>query len=108
MPDLAELTYAVHDCIADRVKQTAGSAVNLEICEYVVISGIQVHTGFTKNFFWPGSVTKFSAAGAEDLMAEYKREISADKRDMYAGLVMVFPTCRCVCDIYTRVWCDHC
>ena len=91
VPDLTELTYAVHECIADRVTEVAKSTVNPEMCEYIVVSGIQVHTGFTKNFFWPGSAKKYSAAGCEDLMAEYKREVAADQRDMYAGLVMVLP-----------------
>ena len=89
VPDLTELTYAVHECILDRVQKTADSAVNLKDCEYVIISGIQVHTGFTQNFFWPGTATLYSEAGSVDLMGEYKASVAQDKRDMFAGLVMV-------------------
>lgn len=89
VPDLTELTYAVHECIVDRVRQTANSAVNPNNCEFVIISGIQVHTGFTQNFFWPGTATKHSSAGCVDLMGEYRASVAQDKRDMFAGLVMV-------------------
>lgn len=44
-PTLPELTYAVHECIHETVKSTAAAAVDLDNCEYVIISGIQIHSG---------------------------------------------------------------
>jgi hypothetical protein len=70
-PNLTQLTYAVHECIVDEVNRTAAASVDLENCEYVVISGIQVHCGFSKTFWWPGSVKKYSSSGVEDLYEEY-------------------------------------
>jgi len=89
VPSLVNLTYAIHQCISDRVRHTAADAVNLERADYVIISGIQVHAGFSENFFWPGSVTKYSAAGTEDLMEQYRSSVSQDKGYIYDGLVMV-------------------
>jgi len=60
-PTLVELTYAVHECILSDVKRTAAAAVNLEAAEYVIISGIQVHAGFSQTMFWPGTMTKYTA-----------------------------------------------
>ena len=60
-PTLVELTYAVHECILSDVRRTAAAAVNLDAAEYVIISGIQVHAGFSQTMFWPGTMTKYTA-----------------------------------------------
>jgi len=77
VPTLTELTYATHDCILQNVKRTAASAVDMDKCEYIIISGIQVHAAFSKNMFWPGSITKYSSKGEENLYKEYARSVSA-------------------------------
>jgi hypothetical protein len=77
VPSLPELTYAVHECILDDVRKTAESTVNLDSAEYVIISGIQVHAGFSKTMFWPGSITKYTAAGVEDLYEDYAAKVAA-------------------------------
>jgi hypothetical protein len=60
-PSLIELTYAVHQCILDEVRSTAKQAVDLDAAEYIIISGIQVHAGFSKTLFWPGTIEKVYA-----------------------------------------------
>ena len=76
VPTLTELTYATHDCILESVKRTAASAVDMGKCEYIIISGIQVHAAFSKTMFWPGSITKYSSRGVENLYEEYSRSVS--------------------------------
>jgi len=76
-PTLIELTYAVHECILDEVRNTAKAAVDLELAEYVIISGIQVHGGFSKTVFWPGSILKYTNKGPPiDLYEEYAASVS--------------------------------
>jgi hypothetical protein len=75
-PTLPELTYAVHECIEDVVKSTASSAVDIKSCEYVIISGIQIHSGFSKTMFWPGSIKKYTSSGVEDLYEEYAESVA--------------------------------
>ena len=70
-PNLQELTYAVHECIVASVERTAEAAVDLAKSEYIIISGIQVHAGFSENFFWPGTMKKYTAEGVTDLYEEY-------------------------------------
>lgn len=78
-PTLVELTYAVHECILSDVKRTAAAAVNLEAAEYVIISGIQVHAGFSQTMFWPGTMTKYTAQGETDLYSEYAECATMDR-----------------------------
>ena len=75
-PTLPELTYAVHECIHETVKSTASAAVDIDNCEYVIISGIQIHSGFSKTMFWPGSIKKYSSAGVEDLYEQYAESVA--------------------------------
>ncbi|EKX48690.1 hypothetical protein GUITHDRAFT_53607, partial [Guillardia theta CCMP2712] len=55
VPTLVELTYAAHECILADVQRTAQQSVDREACEYIIISGIQVHGAHESNFFWPGT-----------------------------------------------------
>ena len=66
-----DLTYTVHECIREQVARTASSTADMDQCEYIIISGIQVHTGFKQNFYWPGTATKHTSAGALDLLPEF-------------------------------------
>jgi hypothetical protein len=75
-PTLVELTYAVHDCILSDVRRTAEAAVNLDTAEYVIVSGIQVHAGFSQTMFWPGSITKYTSEGETNLYEEYAESVS--------------------------------
>jgi hypothetical protein len=75
-PSLVELTYAVHDCILSDVRRTAEAAVNLDTAEYVIVSGIQVHAGFSQTMFWPGSITKYTSEGETNLYEEYAESVS--------------------------------
>jgi len=75
-PTLPELTYAVHECIEDSVKSTAAGAVDPDNCEYVIISGIQIHSGFSKTMFWPGSIKKYTSSGVEDLYEQYAESVA--------------------------------
>jgi hypothetical protein len=68
---LTQLTYAVHECILEDVRRTAAASTNLDMCEYVIISGIQVHCGFSETFWWPGSVTKYTKNNVEDLCVDF-------------------------------------
>jgi len=75
-PTLVELTYAVHDCILSDVRRIAEAAVNLDTAEYVIVSGIQVHAGFSQTMFWPGSITKYTSEGETNLYEEYAESVS--------------------------------
>ena len=80
-PSLVELTYAVHECILNDVRRTAEAAVDLDKSEYVIVSGIQVHAGFSKSMFWPGSINKYTSQGVEDLYEEYAECVSEWSED---------------------------
>jgi len=86
-PSLNELTYAVHECILDDVRKTAEATVDLGKCEYVIISGIQVHASMGRTFFWPGSMCKYSSKGVEDLYTEYNEKIGAWRASEASSLV---------------------
>ena len=75
LPDLVDVTYAAHKCIVDQVKKTAESVVNPDKCEYVIISGIQIHGPLNKNFIYPGSITKYIGGVATDLTSDYQTAI---------------------------------
>jgi hypothetical protein len=51
-PSLVELTYAAYECIVDEVRQTAKAAVNVDTCEYVIVSGIQVRFPLAPSNVW--------------------------------------------------------
>jgi len=75
VPNLVGITYAAHDCILDQVKNTAEAVINPGKCEYVIISGIQVHGALNKNFFWPGTMKKYVGGVETDLTSEYQEAI---------------------------------
>ena len=75
VPNVVDITYASHDCIVDQVKSTAEAVVNKEMCEYVIISGVQIHGALGKNFMWPGSINMYSNGVETDLTADYQEAI---------------------------------
>jgi len=75
IPNLVDITYAAHECILDQVKGTAEAVVNKEMCEYVIISGIQIHGALGKNFMWPGTIKMYSNGVETDLTADYNEAV---------------------------------
>jgi len=73
-PNLVGITYAAHDCIVDQVQRTAKIAAPAT-SEYIIISGIQVHGALGKNYWWPGSITKYSGGQETDLSAKFQEEL---------------------------------
>jgi len=81
VPSLTELTYAAHACIVEEVLRTAEAAVDQSCCEFVIVSGIQIHGALGQNFFWPGTMTKFANGKQTDLYEEYAAEVAGWKLD---------------------------
>ena len=74
VPNLTGITYAAHDCVLEQVKNTgtAEAVINPEKCEYVVMSGIQIHGARNKNFFRPGTIRKYAGGVETDLTSDYR------------------------------------
>jgi len=83
VPSLVGITYAAHDVILDQVKRTAEMAINPSKCEYVIISGIQIHGALGKNFFWPGSITMYNNGKETDLSGAYQEVIKGWNLDEF-------------------------
>mmetsp|Transcript_18116 Transcript_18116/g.35372 ORF Transcript_18116/g.35372 Transcript_18116/m.35372 type:complete len:544 (+) Transcript_18116:142-1773(+) len=76
IPSLVELTYAAYECIVREIMETAKVSVNPN-CEYVIVSGIQIHGPDGQNFFWPGGLTHVNETGKEiDLYEDYASAVS--------------------------------
>ena len=83
VPTLLGITYASHECILEQVRNTARDVINPDTCEYVIISGIQVHGALNKNFIWPGTITMFSGGVETDLTPTYLEDIKDWKLDTW-------------------------
>jgi pyruvate/2-oxoglutarate dehydrogenase complex dihydrolipoamide dehydrogenase (E3) component len=83
VPNLTGITYAAHDCVLEQVKNTAEAVINPDKCEYVIISGIQIHGALNKNFFWPGTIKKYAGGVETDLTSDYQTAIKDWKLDKW-------------------------